>query len=288
MGTTAPGEVIWYEKDVNGQPVIHLYFFWSKQCPHCLKARPDIIDINSEYSWLKLHSLELVNYPNNVQTYINMAAMFGNDARSVPTFMFCGNLLSGYEGKETTGQLLRSQLQACHLFAKENGPDNSTAFTPERSDTTSITIPYFGTISSDDYSLPAITIIIAGMDAFNPCAFFVLLFLLSMMVHGRSRSRMALIGGIFVFFSGAIYFLFMTAWLNLFIYLGELRLITLIAGCIAIIIALFNIKDYFWFKKGFSLSLSDTEKPKLLDRIRRLLRLDSLPTVIAATVVVVK
>ena len=285
MGTTAPGEVIWYEKDVNGQPVIHLYFFWSKQCPHCLKARPDIIDINSEYSWLKLHSLELVNYPNNVQTYINMAAMFGNDARSVPTFMFCGNLLSGYEGKETTGQLLRSQLQACHLFAKENGPDNSTAFTPERSDTTSITIPYFGTISSDDYSLPAITIIIAGMDAFNPCAFFVLLFLLSMMVHGRSRSRMALIGGIFVFFSGAIYFLFMTAWLNLFIYLGELRLITLIAGCIAIIIALFNIKDYFWFKKGFSLSIPDTEKPKLFDRVRQLLRLDSLPTVIFATVI---
>lgn len=285
MGTTAPGEVIWYEKDVNGQPVIHLYFFWSKQCPHCLKARPDIIDINSEYSWLKLHSLELVNYPNNVQTYINMAAMFGNDARSVPTFMFCGNLLSGYESKETTGQLLRSQLQACHLFAKENGPDNSTAFTPERSDTTSITIPYFGTISSDDYSLPAITIIIAGMDAFNPCAFFVLLFLLSMMVHGRSRSRMALIGGIFVFFSGAIYFLFMTAWLNLFIYLGELRLITLIAGCIAIIIALFNIKDYFWFKKGFSLSIPDTEKPKLFDRVRQLLRLDSLPTVIFATVI---
>jgi len=110
------------------------------------------------------------------------------------------------------------------------------------------------------------------------------------MVHTRSRGRMALIGGIFVFFSGAIYFLFMAAWLNLFIYLGELRLITLIAGCVAIIIALVNIKDYFWFKlgwfkKGFSLSMSDGEKPKLFDRIRQLLRLDSLPTVIFATVI---
>jgi MFS family permease len=130
-----------------------------------------------------------------------------------------------------------------------------------------------------------LTVFIAGMDAFNPCAFFVLLFLLSMMVHSRSRGRMALIGGIFVFFSGAIYFLFMAAWLNLFIYLGELRLITLIAGLIAIVIASINIKDFFWFKRGLSLSISDDQKPKLFDRIRRLLRLDSIVTVIVATVV---
>jgi len=96
---------------------------------------------------------------------------------------------------------------------------------------------------------------------------------------------MALIGGIFVFFSGAIYFLFMTAWLNLFLYLGELRLITLIAGCVAVIIAAVNIKDYFWFKRGFSLSIADDEKPKLIDRIRQLLRLDSIVTVIIATVI---
>jgi hypothetical protein len=96
---------------------------------------------------------------------------------------------------------------------------------------------------------------------------------------------MALIGGIFVFFSGAIYFLFMAAWLNLFIYLGELRLITLMAGAIAVLIALVNIKDYFWFKRGFSLSIADDEKPKLIDRIRQLLRLDSITTVIVATVI---
>ncbi|MCK5395584.1 MAG: thioredoxin family protein [Gammaproteobacteria bacterium] len=286
---SAPGETaletVWYEKDINQQPLIHLYFFWSKQCPHCLKARPDITSMEEEFSWLKLHSLELVDHPENVQTYLNMSAMFGNDARSVPTFMFCGNLLSGYESEETTGQLLKSYLQACYRFAEENDPDNSMAFTPDQNNPTSIDVPFFGDISPDDYSLPALTVFIAGMDAFNPCAFFVLLFLLSMMVHSRSRGRMALIGGIFVLFSGAIYFMFMAAWLNLFIYLGELRLITLIAGSVAMIIALVNIKDYFWFKKGFSLTIADDEKPKLFDRIRHLLRLDSLLTVIFATVI---
>lgn len=283
--TVTSKEIIWYDKDVNAQTVIHLYFFWSKKCPHCLKARPDIIQMDNDYPWLKVHSLELVDHPENIKTFVSMAETFGNDARSVPTFMFCGNLLSGYEDDTLTGRLLRSYLQACHQFAKENNPDNSMVFIIDQNESPSIDMPIFGNISSDDYSLPMLTIFIAGMDAFNPCAFFVLLFLLSMMVHSRSRGRMALIGSIFVFFSGAIYFLFMAAWLNLFIYLGELRIITLIAGCVAVLFALINIKDYFCFKKGFSLSISEHEKPKLIDRIRHLLRLDSITMVILATVI---
>lgn len=281
----ASDDPVWYEKDANEQPVIHLYFFWSEKCPHCLKARPDIFEMDKEYPWLKLHSLELVNHPENVATFVDMAKRLGNEAKTVPTFMFCGDYITGYDSPQTTGKLLRAYLHACYQFASASDPDNDTAFVFDQDELTSVDLPVLGNVSSDDYSLPALTLFIAGMDAFNPCAFFVLLFLLSMMVHGRSRSRMALIGGVFVFFSGAIYFLFMAAWLNLFIYLGELRIITLIAGCVAILVALTNIKDFFWFKKGFSLSISDDAKPKLFDRMRNLLRLDSLPTVLVATVV---
>lgn len=241
--------------------------------------------MDKEYPWLKLHSLELTHQPENVQTFINMASTLGKDAQSIPAFLFCGNLISGYESPATTGQRLRGYLQACYQFAKENNPDNETTFTLNSSKLNSVDIPVLGNISSDNYSLPILTILIAGMDAFNPCAFFVLLFLLSMMLHGRSRSRMALIGGVFVFFSGALYFLFMAAWLNLFIYLGELRFMTLTAGIIAVLIALINIKDYFWFKKGISLSISNGAKPKLFDRMRALLSLDSTPTVIFYTVI---
>jgi thiol-disulfide isomerase/thioredoxin len=280
----AAKQAVWYEKDEHGKPVIHLYFFWSEKCPHCLEARPDVVEIDESLPWLKVHSLELNNHTENIQTYIKMAAMFGDDASSVPTFMFCGNLLSGYDSRETSGQVLKSFLQSCYQFAEENDPDNSTRFTPDQNDAARIDVPFIGSISSGEHSLPMLTIFIAGMDAFNPCAFFVLLFLLSMMVHSRSRGRMALIGGIFVFFSGAIYFLFMSAWLNLFLYLGELRLITIIAGFIAVMIALVNIKDYFWFKRGFSLTIADDEKPKLIDRIRQLLRLDSIASVVFATI----
>ena len=281
----AQAEPVWYGVDENNQSVVHLYFFWSEKCPHCLQALPDIVEMDRQYPWLQLHSLELTKNPQHVKTYIDMAALFANDARSVPTFMFCGNLISGYDDKETTGQILRLNLQACYRFVKDANPDNKTVFNLGNNKLNTLDVPFLGEVSAEDFSLPVLTLLIAGMDAFNPCAFFVLLFLLSMMVHAQSRARMALIGGVFVFFSGAIYFLFMAAWLNLFIYLGELRLMTFIAGMVAILIALINIKDYFWFKKGVSLTLSDNAKPKIFERMRNLLRLDSLITVLFATIV---
>ena len=75
----------------------------------------------------------------------------------------------------------------------------------------------FGEIDAASLSLPVLTILVAGLDAFNPCAFFVLLFLLSLLVHQHDRRRMFIIGGVFVAFSGLMYFAFMAAWLNLFL-----------------------------------------------------------------------
>jgi len=95
---------------------------------------------------------------------------------------------------------------------------------------------------------------------------------------------MVIIGGIFVLFSGLLYFLFMAAWLNLFLFFGRLRTITAIAGIVAIIIALLNIKDFFFFKKGISLVIPELAKPKLFERMREIMHAGSLPAMLAATV----
>jgi hypothetical protein len=130
-----------------------------------------------------------------------------------------------------------------------------------------------------------LTLFIAGLDSFNPCAFFVLLTLLGLLVHARSRNKMLLVGGVFVFFSGFIYFLFMAAWLNVFLIMGHVAAITTIAGGVSILIAAINIKDFFLFKQGVSLTIPDSVKPKLFDRMRKLLRSTSLFSILAGTTV---
>jgi hypothetical protein len=133
-------------------------------------------------------------------------------------------------------------------------------------------------------SLTLLTIMIAGVDAFNPCAFFVLMFLMSMMIRSKSRARMLLVGGIFVFFSGLLYFLYMAAWLTVFIKLGTIPIVTIIAAVIVLLIGVINIKDYFWFKQGVSLSIPDGAKPGLFERMRGILSADNLWAFIVASI----
>jgi hypothetical protein len=95
---------------------------------------------------------------------------------------------------------------------------------------------------------------------------------------------MLLIGGVFVFCSGLVYFVFMAAWLNVFLLVGELRIITLLAGVLAVIMGGLNVKDYFAFRQGPSLSIPDEAKPKLFKRMRGLVGAEHLPTLLVGTV----
>lgn len=169
-------------------------------------------------------------------------------------------------------------------------PEKEASAEPETSvppldEPTAITIPIIGKVEAARMALPILTVTIAALDGFNPCAFFVLFTLLGMLVHVHSRGRMLLVGGIFVFFSGFVYFVFMAAWLNVFLLTGEIKAITVTAGLIALVIAVINIKDYFYFKHGVSLSIPDSAKPRLFDRMRKLLKASSLLSLIIGTVV---
>lgn len=248
------------------EQTLDLYFFWSKTCPHCLAAQPFVESLPKKHDWLKLHSLEVSSNPANAERYAAMAQQLGEEARAVPAFIYCGEMEVGFESPETSGAALELALQRCHA-----GIAQPAASAP------AITLPGLGSVDVSNWSLPVLTVLLAGLDAFNPCAFFVLLFLLSLLVHAGSRARMLFIGGVFLFFSGLIYFLFMAAWLSAFRWLGEMAMVTAGAGWLAVLIALINIKDYFWFKQGVSLSIPEAAKPGLYQRMRGLLKSDNLP-----------
>jgi hypothetical protein len=111
-----------------------------------------------------------------------------------------------------------------------------------------LTLPLVGTLDPARESLPLpLTVAIALPDSFNPYAFFMLLFLLSLLVHQHDRRRMRLVGQIFVATSGLMYFAFMAVWLHLFTVLGGLPWITALAGAVALTIGLISIKGFVPF-----------------------------------------
>ncbi len=128
--------------------------------------------------------------------------------------------------------------------------------------------PLFGHVSVRDLGLPAFTVVLGLLDGFNPCAMWVLLFVLSLLVNLRDRVKMAMIGGTFVLVSGIVYFAFMAAWLNLFLLVGVARTTQVLLGLIAGVMGLLNVKDFIATGRGPSLAIPASARPAIYARVR--------------------
>jgi hypothetical protein len=94
-----------------------------------------------------------------------------------------------------------------------------------------------------------------------------------------------LIGGTFVLTSGALYFAFMAAWLNVFLLVGVSRPIQLVLGAVAILIGLVNLKDFIAFGRGISLSIPESARPAIYARTRAVLKAENTLGALGAVVV---
>jgi len=146
-------------------------------------------------------------------------------------------------------------------------------------------LPWIGEISADEWGMPLFTVIVGLVDGFNPCAMWVLLFLLSILVNLRNRLRILAVAGTFVVISGLAYFAFMAAWLNVFLVVGYLRPIQITLALLAIAVGSVHVKDFFAFQRGVSLSIPDSAKPGIYARVRRIVNAENLTAAIIGAAV---
>ena len=139
-----------------------------------------------------------------------------------------------------------------------------------------VQLPLLGAVNWRSFGLPAFTITVGLIDGFNPCAMWVLLFLLSLLVNLKDRRKILAVAGTFVVISGAAYFAFMAAWLNIFQFIGLLRPAQIALGLLGMTIGAIHIKDFFAFKKGLTLSIPESAKPGLYARMRKIVMAESL------------
>ncbi len=267
------------------QGAVVLYLFEGRECPHCAEEKFFLEALRKKYPALTVRDFEVWHDRKNAAFFSQVIRSARVQHAGVPTTVIGKKLFIGYN--EQTGKAIEDAVALCvkqgciDALALHTGPSVQQVQEGQKV----VKIPILGELDPEKVSLPLLTVVIGALDSFNPCAFFVLLFLLSMLIHVHSRKKMFFIGGIFVFFSAFIYFLFMAAWLNIFLIIGQLAAITVTAGLVALVVAGINIKDFFFFKKGISLTIPEKAKPKLFERMRNLLKSSSLTTTIAGTVV---
>jgi len=137
--------------------------------------------------------------------------------------------------------------------------------------------------------LPLFTLIIALIDGFNPCTMWVLTFLLVLLISvSHSRKRIFTVGYTFVIVVFIIYFLFMAAWLNIFLYIGYLDPIRIVIALVAIIAGAINCKEFFAFREGVTLMIQEQHKKPLVRKIesmKNMIKRGSIPALIGSSVI---
>lgn len=211
---------------------------------------------------VSFYSTDVSTVAGNAQ-FCEMASEAGLDPTdlSVPTIFVEGRPLVGFHsGEEILAAIDEQRLGVKEAKGKDAEGGIGDAATPERdSDYTNFDLPFLGETDLSKYSLPSIAVVLGLVDGFNPCSMWVLVYLIGVLAGVGERRRVWLIVGSFVFASGVLYFLIMTAWINVFLFLGYIRLLTILIGLVALGGGILSIKEYLTTEGSLTCGVADEE-----------------------------
>ena len=231
---------------------INVYFFWAEGCPHCSAEKVFLDKLEQKYENLNIHRLEVTKNRENAELLAKVGKELNADVSGVPFTVVGEQYFIGWYNEETTGKAIEDAVQCAiknHCTDVVSGlvtpitqreqPISSKTI-PEK-----LNLPILGEVETKNVSLPVLTILIGALDGFNPCAMWVLLFLISMLLGMQNKKKMWIFGSVFIGASAFVYFLFMAAWLNIFLFIGFVFWVRLIIGGIALWAGYYNLKEYF-------------------------------------------
>jgi len=236
-----------------GEPdKINVYFFWAEGCPHCANEKPFLSMLEQKYENLEVHSYEITRSAENAELLKKVGEDMNADVRGVPFTVIGEQYFVGWYSEETTGKSIEEAVKCVmenHCLdivgslstpVTPNPPSESNNTIPDK-----ISLPLLGEIETKNVSLPVLTVIIAALDGFNPCAMWVLIFLISLLFEMKDKKKMWIFGGVFIAASAFVYFIFMAAWLNLFLFLGLIFWVRIAIGAVALWAGYYNLREYF-------------------------------------------
>jgi len=212
-----------------------VHFFYVTGCSHCDEQEPFNEKLAEQYPSIEIIEHDAATPEGNALLQEKLEEL-GADQPDFPITIFGNQVFGGWESEETTGREIEEALQRC-LDGECPPPTDE-----EPSD--GIVLPIIGELIPAEYSLPALAVILGLVDGFNPCALWVLIYLISLVATLKDKRRIWLIVGSFVLASGVIYFLLMTAWLNVFLLIGYVRPVTIVIGLVALGGGIWQVREF--------------------------------------------
>lgn len=258
--------LISFNLPVLAKSTIEGHFFYGKGCPHCAKEKVLLEKLGEKYDFFQIKEYEIYYNSENAQLLQKVAGRLQIDTSGVPIFIVGEKAIIGYLSDETTGKSIENLI--LDYYKSENCPDIVGSLEYEDKGETRILLPLIGEIDAKSLSLPLLTIVLGALDGFNPCAMWILLFLISLLLGMKERSRMWILGSTFILASALVYFLFMAAWLNLFLFLNLIGWVRFLIGLVALASGGYFLRDFWVNREGGCVVVPQEKRKKWFQRIR--------------------
>ena len=218
------------EKEMN------IYLFYGDGCPHCAAEEKFLNSYLKNKPFIKLHKYEVWHNKDNSKLYDEIHKLLNDTGSGIPYLIIGNNAITGFD-EEVTPDRIRSTIQFYRntnykdnvgiylgiVSEEETGNENTSIEDGNKKyQETDVNIPIIGKKNIKEVPLLLSAILIGLVDGFNPCAMWILIFLISMLLGMKNKKRMWILGITFLFSSAAVYFLFLISWLNLAIFLNKI------------------------------------------------------------------
>jgi len=247
---------------------IQIDFFYSITCPYCAQEKVFLQQLQEKYPNVQINEYEVTQSSENqnkLRSFYEEYKVPEQEQGYVPVTFTALKYFVGFN--EDISKEIESCLETC---VSGGGTVTSQKFK----------VPLLGEIDAQKISLPLLTVALGVLDGFNPCAMWVLVVLISMLLAAKSRRKIALVGGIFIFVEGLLYFLFMAAWLNALLMMSFVSLTRILIGVFGIAFGVWRIRDFITWKPGVCKVVDEKSEGKILQRIKKVLKPSALPATI--------
>src|SRR3989338_5324969 len=234
--------------------VVEINFFHSQTCPFCLAEKEFLNKLGREFPQITINSYDVAQSSTveKLEGFYNKYKVPSENWGLIPATFVGGQAYLGFT--DETGTVIRSQIiKLLNDQDSDWGMEVSQGtFEQQVSDQLAILkqrkikIPFFGEFQVAGFSPLALSSAVGILDGFNACALVALSILLAILISTGNRRRVIMVGGTFILVSGLVYYIFIAAWLNVFLFLGYLKIITYLISLLVIIFGLFLLKDYFY------------------------------------------
>lgn len=260
-----------------------LILFWGEGCPYCMAEKQWLETIADQYPDLEIATYEVYNSRDNQTLMAETLAAFGMSPSVVPVTVYQGRVWEGFSDGVAT------EIEAMVAAAADSGDDTPDipGPDPDASRPSEVfRLPLIGEVDVGNSSLVVASLVIGFVDGFNPCSLWALSVLLALVLRSGSRGRVLLVGSTFLLVTASLYGLYIFGMYSALDFVAHAQWVRILMAFVALTFGLINVKDFFWFRQGPSLTISDKAKPGLYQRMRGI-AFDgkSLPAVLGGTVV---